>query len=785
MAPARRRARSVDAHARRALRGLATRLGIAPETLAAACLALVAAVVVFALATRLFPYHSLNHDEGVYLRQAAMLLDGKLTLRPSVPGAFRPWFFVRRGDVLFPKYTPVPAAVFAVGKALLGSFRASLALVAAANVLLVYGTVAEAFDDRLRGLLAAAFVLASPLYLLDSAVFLPYAPVTALNLLFALAYLRGARRTREDRSATGTRAPLCGLGYPLLAGTAIGLAFFARPYTAVLFAAPFVCHAGYRVVASGLDHDVVAGHLATAVVGLVFVGLALGYNAALTGDPLLFPYQAFSPRDGLGFGTRQLLDYARTYTPGLAVRANAAVVSDLFANWVAGGLAGTALAVVGLGAFARAWTRSGRDGPDFERGAQAVLAALFVSVVAGNILFWGNLNVLGRLAVPDDGLVAFLGPYYHFDLLLPTAAFAAHGSLVAVDRVRREASDRTPERAGQVVAVVALAGLLVVAAGTAAALAPPLGGNAGVTRQYEQAYHPFETRNLDGVVVFLPTPYGNWLGHPFQALRNEPDFAGTTVYALAEGGTDLAVAAAYPDRRYYRYVYRGEWSPASGRPVDARLQRLSVVRGERIRLDATVAVPAHVEDVSIRVATDGGHAYYAVAGTPATLSFAIDVADGRVRLAGPDVTELGRGAGVPTARTDTVTVEVFLDGGHDSGLSYRFTLPVARAGDGTTALTPAVEACRQPRRCGGEAAYLPNVSRAGNNITYTLSAANGTGGPSATAERAESLRQADAHDGRADGQAASERVEGRLAEPVVVLDREFANRVPPRQRPEQ
>ncbi|MFW6288530.1 MAG: alkaline phosphatase, partial [Spirochaetota bacterium] len=91
---------------------------------------------------------------------------------------------------------------------------------------------------------------------------------------------------------------------------------------------------------------------------------------------------------------------------------------------------GTALSTVGVGAFLwRARTRaSWRDWSADLTDAQvgAVLAGLFVSVIAGNVYFWGNLNILGDLADPNDGLIDTLGPYYHFDLLVPTAAFAAH-----------------------------------------------------------------------------------------------------------------------------------------------------------------------------------------------------------------------------------------------------------------------------------------------------------------------------------------------------------------------
>ncbi|KPN31589.1 hypothetical protein SY89_02337 [Halolamina pelagica] len=129
-------------------------------------LALVAAVASFLIATRVFPYHSINHDEGVYLQQAELLLSGRLFLRPPVDGPFRPWFFVESGRGLYSKYQPVPAAVFALGR-LLGGYPLALAAIAAG---VVGGTAAlarELFDWRV-GAVAGVLVLASPLFLVQS-----------------------------------------------------------------------------------------------------------------------------------------------------------------------------------------------------------------------------------------------------------------------------------------------------------------------------------------------------------------------------------------------------------------------------------------------------------------------------------------------------------------------------------------------------------------------------------------------------------------------------------------
>ncbi|WP_044957688.1 glycosyltransferase family 39 protein, partial [Halarchaeum acidiphilum] len=197
----------------------------------AVALAVLGGLLALGLAVSLFPYHTINHDEGVYLQQASLLLRGRLFLHPPVADAFRPWFFVDGARGLYAKYAPYPAVLYAAGTAL-GNARLALFAVGAAVVGLTYLLGVE-IRDRTVGLLAAGFVLVSPLFVVDAATFLPYAPVAALNLGFAVAYLR-AERTGKT-------------GWAALAGALVGAAFFSRPYTAVLFALPFVAHAAWTL----------------------------------------------------------------------------------------------------------------------------------------------------------------------------------------------------------------------------------------------------------------------------------------------------------------------------------------------------------------------------------------------------------------------------------------------------------------------------------------------------------------------------------------------------------
>jgi hypothetical protein len=477
--------------------------------------------------------------------------------------------------------------------------------------------------------------------------------------------------------------------------------------------------------------------------------MALGYNGVVTGSPLVFPYQAFAPLDGIGFGHREILGYDRNYTVALALRANAEVVWQLFTKWVAGGAAGAVLAAVGVAGLLETLLREIRGGSDRREFPtyRVLLAGTFLTVIAGNVAFWGNLNVLGELADPSDGLIASLGPYYHYDLLVPTAAFAADGLLRSRRRLAAAVETWRGESAGRATAAiptVTLAVVLVLASVTAAA--GPVSRNAAATQTYESAYEPFESGESvlgaptytppEDAVVFLPTPFGDWLNHPFQPLRNDPGFDGEAVYALRE--RQFAVVDAFPDRRLYRYSYRGEWSPQTATEVDARLQRIHHRAGERVTLSLSFGIPQRVESLSIRLAGADGQTYYAANSTaagrlPLTLTVtrdrdADDITDpehhATATLDGP-ITSVGNRT-ITLDDHESLQLVVFLDYGTGAGFSYRVTLPTLVEYDEVRTLSPSVEVCRNPTRCDGEAAYIPNETREGVVVEYDLRASNET-----------------------------------------------------------
>jgi 4-amino-4-deoxy-L-arabinose transferase-like glycosyltransferase len=663
------------------------------DRLLAAALAVLAGVVVYWLAVDLFPYHSVNDDEGVYLMQAAMLLEGTLFLDPGAFGDLvRPWFFVADvgpdGLRYYSKYSPVAAAVFAVGR-VLGDWNLALGLVAAGNAALCYALTAAAFD-RPTGHLAVVALVGTPLFLFTSAVFLPYAPTTLLNFGFALAYVRTMRRD----------SPRWGL----VAGAAIGLAFFARPYTAVLFAAPFVAHAvGSLWWTRGTDRfrPVLARLVAVAGLGTAGVVVALGYNLLVTGDPLLFPYQAFGPNDGIGFGRHELLGYERVYTPALAAETTGRLLDLLVTEWTVAGPIGTLLALAGLATLPS--DRSAAADPSLSAPALRVLVfGLVPAVVLGNAYFWGTLNGL------ENGLIGLLGPYYHFDLLLPLSAFGAAGAGVLWRRLREATAGLgAPARRG-VLAAVLLVAAAVGGAAAVDAVERPYDENRLRTSHLAETYEPFESWSPEHAVVFVPDPYGDWLNHPFQYLRNDPGLDGDAVYVLDDGDVERFEAVdAAGDRHPYRFTYRGEWTGAVT-PTEPALVPLSVERGDRVTATTTVGVPGRASRARARIVTEAGSARYGVGrvdGGPVPIRWRLDAVDGTAAVLGPDGAPVAS-APLPTGVSEVTLLVTFVEP-QGATVTYRQTASVERTVRGVRVIwPPRTRICRLTTDCGRGSTYL-------------------------------------------------------------------------------
>lgn len=692
--------------------------------LAVAFLSVLAGGVVFLIGHEVFPYLSHNHDEGVYLQQASMLLHGKLWYTTDFPAAFRPWFFVQDGNRLYPKYTPVAALMYAPGVAL-GVPRLMLSVIAAGNVALVGLLGREAFD-RPTGVLAAGIALTTPFFLIISATFMAYAPTTLLNLLFAFGYIR-MFRSQSRR-------------YAVLAGTAIGLAFFSRPYTAVLFATPFLIHAVITVGRHARERNIrtptIEREAIVALFGVLGVGLALTYNHVVTGDALVFPYQAFAPLDGLGFGRRRILQHATVYSPDLAWRVNKHLVAELFTRWTTAAPIGATVAAIGLFPVALRY-RERHTSPISDRTIRFAILGVCITVIVGNIYFWGTLNSLATIADPTDGFMAVFGPYYHFDLVLPLSVFGSAGVLWLGRSIRSALSVRLSTQSVRAVIIVLLVVSAPILAGAEyARMEEPIGKNLGGIEQQSELYAPFENESLDNALVLFPVPYGPWLSHPFQWLRNGGSLEhGDILYAQNLGpATDFGLIDAYPNRSHYRFTYRGKW-PGN---VTPHLQPLSIRNGTSHQLTTTVGAVG--QPTAVRLAVDDDRIVRFryptnVTQPPANERFDVrwSVNGTHVRLetingtpveaetTNTSVQEpLSGQAIVPTTPdgypSDTIAIDgptfvqltmTFVKPNHNT-VTYRYAIGVDANNESARLLWPgSPKVCQGSRNCGHEGMYIP------------------------------------------------------------------------------
>jgi 4-amino-4-deoxy-L-arabinose transferase-like glycosyltransferase len=507
-----------------------------------------------------FPYLSDDHDEGLYLYQADALAHGHLfPPAPRHPDAFLPWLSVLSEGRFILKYTPVHASVLAGSMLLTGTPRWALGVVAAGVVLLTYALAREVLGDRRAALVAALFLALSPLFVIQSATFLSYCTSLLLLEAFAFALLRGLRTDRPWLLAAG--------------GFLLGLAAFARPFDALVFALPL----GTYLVWSR-RHD--RARLLRAV-GWVAAGLALpllamlAYFQAATGSPFRSPFNLLEPRDTLGFGTRRLVPGGPglQFTPAHGVY-GVVRYALLVSFWGFGGLVlvGFFLAVV-----------VGRR----LRGPQAWLALVVVTYSAGYLFFWGTFGTSVR-----GSLTSFLGPFYFLPVLVPVSVLAARG---LTDLWRHDW-------------LMAATSLVVMAAVSGYLLVRAVNVNLDLTADDRRLHAAVADVDLERSIVLLPPLYGPTLLHPFAWFWNTPTDDARTIYALDRGDpANLELLRDHGDRKPYRL--RVVESHLRANPPDPRfrtaLEPLTVVGGPTVGTSVTLDSPTDDPEVVLSVAMDG------------------------------------------------------------------------------------------------------------------------------------------------------------------------------------
>ena len=321
-------------------------------------------------------------------------------------GGLPPWLATPTGDHYVTKYTPVFPAFIALSHRVFGSDRAALALTAAGAVVACYLLAREVLGRRREAVLAAGFLAGSPLFAIQSATYLSYLFNLGLLMGFAAALLAGIRRRSRGSLA--------------LAGLLLGLAVFARPFDAVLFACRCWPGGVWRLTAPRSDTPP-PGRVGDRSPAAGRGGLGRprrpaadgGHGGVLPGRHREFPPAAVHVRrPGRHARLRRQAHVRRNAVPRLHPGAGVGRLGRLTVLtgfWGLGGLLLTGLAVVGY--------RGLRD------GAGRWLALVALTVPVGYAFFWGSFSS------SEWGGPWRFGPFYWLPVLVP-------GSILGGGRVR-------------------------------------------------------------------------------------------------------------------------------------------------------------------------------------------------------------------------------------------------------------------------------------------------------------------------------------------------------------
>ncbi|HLM16703.1 MAG TPA: hypothetical protein VK549_02700 [Acidimicrobiia bacterium] len=464
-------------------------------------LLLAAAILSVVVRRVVYPGLSWNRDEATYLWQVRGLRAGQLlTTAGDLPHFVQPWLTGLRDGQFFSQYTLGWPGLMLIADVLFGSPTMAMVWGTMLAVLGVYVFTREITRDHTLAFVSALLMLASPMLITQSGVYLSYLFSLGVGLLFGSALFAGLRTRRW---------------WLLVAsGLLLGVLFITRPYDAVLWA---VVMGGYAIFTTWRQW---ARQFRTA--GLVFLGmlpflvLTLVHNRIVTGKFTQFPFTAKEPLDTFGFGFRKLMPIDRgiDYTPVEALKGTG-LSAFYIPQFLIGSYVAVLVAAVGL------WFRR-RDRTTW------LLLGIMVVFPVGYLVFWGN-----RLA---SGFAFLSGPIYFLPLFVPLCIFVATVLLRMWRRHRKS--------------LVALCCVFVLA--TVPFFYDKVKMNHHISVA-QAVWRDADAKVPDGSLVIVRDsgPYVMHL-NPFGV--NSPDLDGPVLYAVDRGYRSFDLIAAHPDRKPYMEI---------------------------------------------------------------------------------------------------------------------------------------------------------------------------------------------------------------------------------------
>ncbi|MGE5377047.1 MAG: ArnT family glycosyltransferase [Bacteroidota bacterium] len=459
-------------------------------------------------------YEQIPHteDEISYRWQARVFAEGKYFI-PSPPHAantFVPFVIDYEGR-RFSKYPPGWPLILSLG------VRAGLdtwvnPLLAGLCVLLAY-LLGKRLVSEAAGLIAAALMVTSPFFLLNSGSFLSSNLSLALTGVFALAWL-------EAFSQPVPRFPIL---YAILAGTSLGWLALTRPLTALGVALPFGIHG--LVLLWREDWTVRRRVLLVGGLAAILAGLLPVWQYLVTGQPFLDPYALWWPFDRLGFGKGHGIS-PQGYTwqdagENMEIMLNASR-RDVFGwgnySWI--------LLPFGVWVLRK------------KKVAWSVIA-IFVSLVLTYTLYWAH--------------VTRYGPRYYYEGLYSLTILSAAGILWLAGKNRFRIAFATLLMGGLI--GYNLFVYLPARLDSARAIY-------GITGSQLALFQAQSAQELVPALVFVPLSnktvygnlYGDWPQYGGLLELENPDLTSPFIFAVQRGEAENnALIQAYPGRRVIYY----------------------------------------------------------------------------------------------------------------------------------------------------------------------------------------------------------------------------------------
>ena len=394
------------------------------------------------------------------------------------------------------------------------------------------------FFDAATGVLAAALLVASPFFLLQSGSFMSHTVTLFWSLAFLLAFVE-ARRKRS-------------IWLGALAGFTIGMLFISRPLTAVGIGIPFII---WVLIDLFIDWRRLREYLPMA---LAFVPFGIGmlqYNRMTTGHATQFAYTLWWPYDKVGFGPH-VGRFGHTFKEGIQImRYDVDQLSHYLFGWPNRLSLVPMIVAVAIAVFTLIWRilslwrqrrRTGASdgvavgGPTPEIW-DLLLAGIVAGLIAVHIAYW------------TPGLM--YGPRYYFEaigamVLLSARGILGLGRLLAIPP--RFSIPRLPAPRYWTTGV-----LLLVVAGLVvwnfATYAPAR------FREFTDWYNinadglrTVHKAGISNAVVFVRE--SQWTDYAPFFSQDTPELNTDIVYAIDQGNANIQLMAQYPNRSYYLYA---------------------------------------------------------------------------------------------------------------------------------------------------------------------------------------------------------------------------------------